>query len=60
MAKTVSCRDVGADCDFVARGNSEDEIMSQVEEHARNADSMGVVPDEVRDKVRAAIHDESA
>jgi predicted small metal-binding protein len=60
MAKTVSCRDVGADCDFVARGNSEDEIMSQVEEHARTAHSMNPVPDEVRDRVRAAIHDEAA
>lgn len=60
MAKTVSCRDVGADCDFVARGNSEDEVMSQVEEHARTAHSMSPVPDEVRDKVRAAIHDEAA
>ena len=60
MAKTVSCRDVGADCDFVARGNSEEEIMSQVEEHARTAHSMSAVSDDVRDKVRAAIHDEAA
>jgi predicted small metal-binding protein len=60
MAKTVSCRDVGADCDFVARGNSEDEIMSQVEEHARSAHSMSPVPDDVREAVRATIHEEAA
>ena len=60
MAKTVSCIDVGADCDFVARGNSEDEIVSQVEEHARTAHSMSPVPDEVRDRVLAAIRDEAA
>jgi predicted small metal-binding protein len=60
MAKIVSCRDVGADCDFVAHGNNEDEIMSQVEEHARTAHSMSPIPDEVRDQVRAAIHDEAA
>jgi predicted small metal-binding protein len=41
MAKTVSCRDVGADCDFVARGNSEEEIMSQVAEHARTEHNYG-------------------
>lgn len=60
MAKTVSCRDVGADCDFVARGNSEEEIMSQVAEHARTAHNMEEIPSEVRDQVRAAIRDEAA
>jgi predicted small metal-binding protein len=60
MAKTVSCRDVGADCDFVARGNSNEEILSQVEEHARTAHSMNEIPAEVREKIHAAIHDEAA
>jgi len=60
MAKTVSCRDVGADCDFVARGNSEEEIMSQVAEHARTEHSMDEIPAEVREQVRAAIRDEAA
>jgi predicted small metal-binding protein len=60
MAKTVSCRDVGADCDFVARGNSNEEILSQVEEHARTAHSMNEIPAEVREKIQAAIHDEAA
>ena len=27
MGKKLSCRDVGVDCDFVARGNSEEEIL---------------------------------
>jgi predicted small metal-binding protein len=60
MAKTVSCRDVGADCDFVARGNSNEEILSKVEEHARTAHSMNEIPAEVREKIHAAIHDEAA
>jgi predicted small metal-binding protein len=60
MAKTVSCRDVGADCDFVARGNSNEEILSKVEEHARTAHSMNEIPVEVREKIHAAIHDEAA
>ena len=60
MAKTVSCRDVGADCDFVARGNSEEEIMSQVAEHARTDHNMPEIPAEVREQVRAAIRDEAA
>ena len=60
MAKTVSCRDVGADCDFVARGNSEEEIMSQVAEHARTEHNMDEIPAEIREQVRAAIRDEAA
>jgi len=56
----VSCRDVGADCDFVARGNSEEEVMLQVADHARTDHNMSEVPAEMADKVRAAIHDEAA
>ncbi|HZT58975.1 MAG TPA: DUF1059 domain-containing protein [Pyrinomonadaceae bacterium] len=58
MAKTMSCRDVGPDCDFVARGESEDEIMGQVAEHARDAHGLDEVPPELAEKARAAIKDE--
>ena len=60
MPKTVSCRDVGADCDFVARGDSEEEILLQVTEHARTDHKMNEIPAEVVEKVRAAIRDEAA
>jgi predicted small metal-binding protein len=60
MPKIVSCRDVGADCDFVARGETEQEVMTQVAEHARTDHKMTEIPTEVIDKVRAAIHDEAA
>jgi len=60
MAKTVSCRDVGADCDFVARGDNEEEVLKHVTEHARTAHKMSEIPAEVRDKVVAAIRDEAA
>jgi predicted small metal-binding protein len=58
MAKTMSCRDVGPDCDFVARGETEDEIMGQVAEHARTAHGMDEVPAELAEKAQAAIKDE--
>jgi predicted small metal-binding protein len=60
MAKTMSCRDVGPDCDFVARGESEDEVMGQVAEHARTVHGMEDVPPELAEKAKAAIKDESA
>jgi predicted small metal-binding protein len=58
MAKTMSCRDVGPDCDFVARGESEEEIMGQVAAHARDAHGFDEVPPELAEKARAAIKDE--
>jgi predicted small metal-binding protein len=58
MAKMVSCRDVGVDCDFVARGENEQEIMQQCAEHARTAHGMNEIPSELAGKVRTAIRDE--
>ena len=58
MAKTMSCRDVGPDCDFVARGESEAEVMGQVAEHARTEHGFEEVPAELAEKARAAIKDE--
>ena len=31
---TVSCREVGMDCDYVCKGETEEEIMKSVSEHA--------------------------
>jgi len=58
MAKQMSCRDVGPDCDFVARGETEEEIMGQVAEHARSAHGIEEVPPELAEKAKAAIKDE--
>jgi predicted small metal-binding protein len=60
MAKTVSCRDVGAECDFVARGDSEEEIMQTLSEHARTDHNMSEIPAELAERARAAIHEEAA
>jgi predicted small metal-binding protein len=60
MAKIVSCRDVGVDCDFVARGETEQDLLQQAAEHARSAHNMTEIPAELADKVRGAIRDEAA
>jgi predicted small metal-binding protein len=46
------------DCDFVARGESEDQVMAQAAEHARKDHGMESIPAEVAATVKAAIHDE--
>ncbi len=60
MAKTVNCRDVGVDCDFTAKGETEQEVLQQCAEHARTAHGMNEIPQELAEKVRAAIRDEAA
>jgi predicted small metal-binding protein len=58
MAKVINCRDVGIDCDFQARGETEDDVMQQCAEHARNEHGMNEIPPELASKVRAAMRDE--
>lgn len=55
--KVLKCRDTGADCDFVAQGSSEDEVMAKAAEHARKDHGFDDIPPELADKVKAAIHD---
>jgi len=45
-------------CDFVARGDSEEEIMAQAAEHARTAHNMTEIPEGVASMVRGAIHED--
>ena len=58
MAKVISCRDVGVDCDFVARGETEEEVLEQCAVHGRAVHNMTEIPLELVSKVRAAIREE--
>ncbi len=58
MAKVIQCRDIGMDCDFVARAETEEEILKKAAEHAQTVHNMKEIPEEVLAKVRAAIRDE--
>jgi predicted small metal-binding protein len=58
MAKIIRCRDVGVDCDFEARGETEQEVLDKCAEHGRTAHGMQELTPEVVAKVRAAIREE--
>ncbi len=58
--KYVSCRAIGVDCDFEARGNTVEEIMQQCTEHARKAHGLDRISPELERKVRDAVRDEPA
>jgi predicted small metal-binding protein len=58
MAKIVNCREVGVDCDFEARGETEQEVLQQCLDHARSAHGMSEIPPELMEKVRNSIREE--
>lgn len=57
MSKVLKCREVGLDCDFVATGNNEGEIMAKVAKHAKEDHGMHEISPDVAAKVQAAIHE---
>jgi len=55
--KELRCRDVGADCDYIIRGKTEEEIFKKAAEHAKTAHHMTEIPSELVEKARAAIRE---
>ena len=55
--KVLCCRDVGFDCDQEIRAETEEEILNQAAEHARNVHNVEVTP-EIATKVKNLIRDE--
>jgi predicted small metal-binding protein len=58
MTKHLRCRDLGMNCDFEARGDTEDDIMRQAAAHAQRAHEIPEIPPELALKVRNAIRTE--
>jgi predicted small metal-binding protein len=53
--KQLSCRDAGADCDFLVRAESEDEIMTVASEHGCRVHGMCQVTPELKDQMKSII-----
>jgi predicted small metal-binding protein len=60
MTKVLRCRDVGVDCDFVARGATVEELMEKAQQHARTDHGYETIPPELAEKAKAAIRDEES
>lgn len=58
MAKVLRCKDVGFDCGFEIRADTEEELMGKVAVHAAEVHDMKEVSEEVAAQVKAAIRDE--
>ncbi len=53
--KQLSCRDAGADCDFLVRSEKEDEVMSLVSEHACRVHNKCEITPEWKDKMQVSM-----
>lgn len=61
MAMTLACRDLGEDCHYVARGETEEEVMADADKHAKEVH--GFTDEQLKDpklikSVKAAIKKE--
>ena len=59
MVKTARCKDTGLNCEFIIRGDTEEELLNNAEQHGTEAHSIGTQEDEYsgtfgRDFVSAA------
>jgi predicted small metal-binding protein len=55
--KTLACKDLGADCGFVAKGETADEVVKKMADHAAKAhkDKAGEMShDQMMEKVKDA------
>lgn len=60
MAKILSCREMGKECDFVARGKTVDEVLQKATNHAKTVHGITELPPEAIAKARSLIREEAA
>ena len=57
IMKTVKCSESGMDCPFVARGDTDEEVLNIITDHALNVHGMSNAGD-VRNQFRPLVRDE--
>jgi predicted small metal-binding protein len=55
--KELSCKDFRSDCDFTARGDTEQEVLEMCQVHACSAHKRCSTSSATRDKIRSRIRD---
>ncbi|MDQ3822795.1 MAG: DUF1059 domain-containing protein [Actinomycetota bacterium] len=55
--KQLNCRDVGFDCEGVIQGETEQDVMSQAAEHARQTHGLTEIDEDLGAQIRQAIRD---
>jgi predicted small metal-binding protein len=59
--KTFRCADLGhKECNWQVSGQSEEELMPQIEQHGRQAHNIQKLDNKARNRVRGAIRERAA
>jgi len=60
MAYVVHCKDTGADCDAVLRGDTMDELQQKIAGHGKDAHSMDIanMPEDEKQKLMSLVRQE--
>ncbi|MGD0883487.1 MAG: DUF1059 domain-containing protein [Thermodesulfovibrionales bacterium] len=56
--KVLTCKDVGVNCGFQARGKTAEEVLKKASEHAKKGHNIKRVTKDYLDSWRTKIHDE--
>jgi len=56
--KTISCREAGFDCDYVVKGETDEEVLNNGIVHAKSHHNMKEedITDEMKQKIKGIIH----
>jgi predicted small metal-binding protein len=60
MTKSLRCTDLIPGCDFVARGETEDEVVARAVEHVRTRHHLRAITPEILEQVRVVVRDEKS
>jgi len=57
--KTLSCREAGCECDYVAKGETEEDVLRDaarhdIEEHGKTEDDMSKMKEMIRALIRSS------
>ena len=57
--KTLSCREAGCECDYVAKGETEEDVLRDavrhgIEEHCKTQDDMSQMKEMIRALIRSS------
>ena len=58
MAKAIYCSDFGSDCDFVARGETVEEVMALGAEHGKEVHGIEELTPEMMEQAMQLVRDE--
>lgn len=57
MVRSFACADIGMDCKFRARAETDDDLWTKIADHAKKVHSMQNMDRGTMDKIQAAIKD---